>query len=349
MVKFEKSYITDCEGPLTLNDNAYELCEHFIEDGGELFKILSKYDDYLADVVKLPGYKAGNTLILILPFLVAAGVKNKDMVEFSKKNVSKVPGSDFLINYIKTVMNNYVVSTSYGQYIEAVANNMNIPFANTFYTNVDVDSLVPTEEDIVKINEFKETILKHPENYILMDEIFFEKMSDLSFDDKLNEIEVVGGVGKKLAILKIIGQDEISMFNILYIGDSITDVESLNFAYSLGGLSISFNGNSYPLDAASIAIVSPDATASALIASAYANNPRDDVLTFVNRYNETEDLESLFKEYNIDEVVCEEFFKVFDDELPLIKVVTKENREEILEKSVKMRKLIRGKNIGSLG
>ena len=68
-MKFEKSYITDCEGPLTLNDNAYELCEHFIEDGGELFKILSKYDDYLADVVKLPGYKAGNTLILILPFL----------------------------------------------------------------------------------------------------------------------------------------------------------------------------------------------------------------------------------------------------------------------------------------
>ena len=23
---FEKSFITDCEGPLTLNDNAFELC-----------------------------------------------------------------------------------------------------------------------------------------------------------------------------------------------------------------------------------------------------------------------------------------------------------------------------------
>ena len=37
---FEKSFITDCEGPLTLNDNAFELCAHFIEDGDELFKIL---------------------------------------------------------------------------------------------------------------------------------------------------------------------------------------------------------------------------------------------------------------------------------------------------------------------
>ena len=37
-VMFEKSFITDCEGPLTLNDNAFELAEHFIENGGKLFK-----------------------------------------------------------------------------------------------------------------------------------------------------------------------------------------------------------------------------------------------------------------------------------------------------------------------
>ena len=55
---FEKSFITDCEGPLTLNDNAFELCEHFIDDGDKLFKILSLYDDYLVDIVKKEGYKA---------------------------------------------------------------------------------------------------------------------------------------------------------------------------------------------------------------------------------------------------------------------------------------------------
>ena len=37
---FEKSFITDCEGPLTLNDNAFELAANFIEDGGELFRAL---------------------------------------------------------------------------------------------------------------------------------------------------------------------------------------------------------------------------------------------------------------------------------------------------------------------
>ena len=67
---YKKSFITDCEGPLTLNDNAFELANHFIDNGGELFKILSLYDDYLVDEVKKPNYKAGNTLLLILPFFL---------------------------------------------------------------------------------------------------------------------------------------------------------------------------------------------------------------------------------------------------------------------------------------
>lgn len=74
---FEKSFITDCEGPLTLNDNAFELCAYFIENGGELFKILSLYDDYLVDEVKKDNYKAGNTLKLILPFLLLKILKMK--------------------------------------------------------------------------------------------------------------------------------------------------------------------------------------------------------------------------------------------------------------------------------
>ena len=84
---FEKSFITDCEGPLTLNDNAFELADNFIENGGDLFKILSLYDDYLVDVVKKPDYKAGNTLKLILPFFVVENLKNEDLIDFSRNNM----------------------------------------------------------------------------------------------------------------------------------------------------------------------------------------------------------------------------------------------------------------------
>ena len=181
---FEKSFITDCEGPLTLNDNAFELCAHFIENGDELFKILSWYDDYLVDIVKKEGYKAGNTLKLILPFFVLENLKNNDLIDFSKNNIYAVPDSKFLLKYLKEAMNTYIVSTSYGQYIEALSNYMEFPFENTFYTDVDVDALYLNEEELSKISEYKNQILDNPKNYELFDEIFLKKKKKMSIYTK---------------------------------------------------------------------------------------------------------------------------------------------------------------------
>ncbi|RLA85280.1 MAG: energy-converting hydrogenase A, subunit R, partial [Deltaproteobacteria bacterium] len=66
-------FVTDCEGPISKNDNAFELCCHFIPEGEKFFSLLSRYDDYLAYVEKREGYKAGDTLRLIVPFLIAFG------------------------------------------------------------------------------------------------------------------------------------------------------------------------------------------------------------------------------------------------------------------------------------
>ena len=182
---FEKSFITDCEGPLTLNDNAFELSTRFIDDGNELFKIISSYDDYLADVVKKQNYKAGNTLKLILPFFILENIKNYDMVDFSRNNIYEVNDSKFLLEYLKETMNIYIVSTSYGQYIEAVSNYMKIPFENTFYTMVDIDFKLDDSE-VKKIQEFKEIILKNPKNYELFNDIFFKEIPKMEFYQKIN-------------------------------------------------------------------------------------------------------------------------------------------------------------------
>ena len=64
----DKFYVTDCEGPLSINDNAYEISDFFIPEGGHFFSILSNYDDMLVEE-NTEGYLAGSTLKLILPFL----------------------------------------------------------------------------------------------------------------------------------------------------------------------------------------------------------------------------------------------------------------------------------------
>ena len=341
-----KSYITDCEGPLTLNDNAFEIAESFLKDGGELFKILSLYDDYLVDIVKKEGYKAGNTLKLIVPFFLEEGLTNDDMVDFSSENISTVNYSEFLVDYLKNSMNFFIVSTSYTAYIKALADYIGVPFENTFYTNLNIDDLVITDEEKLKIREFKKSILENPEDYEMLDNIFFNEIPKMSFYPKLKEVSVVGGEGKKIAIENLIESRNIDKNEILYIGDSITDVEPLSFAKENNGVSISFNGNQYSLKAAEIAVVSSSAIISIIIADIFNRFDKNAVIDFINKYNEGIDINQLFDEYGIDDELIDKFSS---DDLILIDIIKEANFNEILEKSSEMRNTIRGKTIGALG
>src|SRR3990170_5033021 len=95
-------FISDCEGPISKNDNAFELMEHFVPEGDKLFTRISKYDDVLADVVKKPGYNAGDTLKLILPFLKAYDVTDVQMREFSAENILLIPNSKDTLEQIRS-------------------------------------------------------------------------------------------------------------------------------------------------------------------------------------------------------------------------------------------------------
>lgn len=347
---FKKSFITDCEGPLTLNDNAFELSKYFIDDGANLFRTLSLYDDFLAGIVKKENYKAGNTLKLILPFFALRNLKNKDLVEFSQDNIYAVPDAKFLLNYLKGAMNTYIVSTSYTQYIEAVSKYMEVPFENTFYTDVDMDSLSLNEDEINKLKNFQDQIIQNQGDYELYDDIFFNQIANMDICEKIKDVEIVGGPGKKFAIDKIIKRDNININGILYIGDSITDVEPLEFAKLNNGVSISFNGNEYPLKVAQIAIVSKSAIATAVIANIYAENDKNVVLNFIREYNENKNLKELFNDYNINIKIKDRFFEVFNNEnYPIIQIINDKNFDEILKASKSMRNNIRGPDIGELG
>jgi energy-converting hydrogenase A subunit R len=85
--RVKRIFVFDCEGPISKNDNAYELAANFIPNGDSFFCNVSKYDDVLADVLKKPNYSAGGTLRLILPFLKAYGLTDARMEEFSSDNI----------------------------------------------------------------------------------------------------------------------------------------------------------------------------------------------------------------------------------------------------------------------
>ena len=126
----KRAFISDCEGPISKNDNAFELTSHFVPKGKNLFTLISKYDDILADIAKRRGYKAGDTLKLILPFLKAYGVTNKAAEEYSARNILLVPEAKNALEFIREFMPAFIVSTSYDQYMKALCGVIDFPFEN---------------------------------------------------------------------------------------------------------------------------------------------------------------------------------------------------------------------------
>ena len=75
----------------------------FREDGDELFKILSLYDDYLVDEVKKKIIiKQSNTEINFAIFV--ENLKNeRDLINFSREHIYVVNDSRFLLNTFKVL------------------------------------------------------------------------------------------------------------------------------------------------------------------------------------------------------------------------------------------------------
>ncbi|MGD0510857.1 MAG: tyrosine-type recombinase/integrase [Candidatus Micrarchaeaceae archaeon] len=113
----KRIFISDCEGPISKNDNAFELATNFIPNGDSFFANISKYDDVLADVLKKPGYCAGGTLKLILPFFKAYGVTDKQMEDFSANNIVLIANSQTTLQHIKSFLSGiYTYARTHGHF-----------------------------------------------------------------------------------------------------------------------------------------------------------------------------------------------------------------------------------------
>ncbi len=332
----------DCEGPLTLNDNAFEFTAYLIPKGEYFFTQISRFDDYLADIKKKPGYKAGDTLKLILPFLKLFGASNKLLEEFSEKTLIFLPGVERVLPKISQRLPTFIISTSYKPYLSALSRRLNFPMSQIFCTAVDFDKvkLGKAEKEILQklyveilhyplIELPKEA--KGPEDLspklrsILdrLEEIFFEIIWNMDCGIFLREVNPIGGQEKAEA-LKEISKELSEPFSFgFYCGDSITDVEALLLLKQQGGVSLSFNGNRYALRSAEFYALSKEAYL-------------------------FEDLVELFLEGGKDRLKT--YQKTLEEGYEFSSIPTPEDDfSKIVEKSENFRKKVRGELIGALG
>jgi predicted HAD superfamily phosphohydrolase len=296
-------YVTDCEGPLTKNDNAQEIAERFIPDGAEFFARLSRYDDYLADVVHRPGYNAGDTLRLLPPFLKAFEVTNEDVELFSAEGVLLVPGAVKALDRVRRLMPAFVISTSYTPYLRALCEVTGFPFENVRCTDLSLDAWEMPAQEKTWLREaaaqaLTRRVVELPEaaqgpddlapedraTVAALDRLFWDEMPGRKSGELLAAVHPVGG-GMKLAALEaIVAEQAVDGADVMYVGDSITDTPPLAAVKAWGGVSLSFNGNQYALQAAEFAAASPDAGVQADLARAFADGGRDAVAAAVRAW-----------------------------------------------------------------
>ncbi len=252
----------DLEGPLTPQDNAYELMKLFPR-GGKIFEVISRYDDLLT-LEGRPDYEPGDTLALITPFLAYHGIEEEQIAAMGQK-ARLTPGATELIFKLKS-RGWYVfcISTSYEQYAFPVTQRLGIPTENVACTSFPLRQI----RRLLSQDEF--ALLEQAENEIVnlnpatddtkikeyLDYFYWQKLPQTSSGRIIGQVKPVGGRRKVEALERFSTRMGKPLSYWTAVGDSITDFKMLQAVNKAGGLAIAFNANEYVLPYSTIGLAS---------------------------------------------------------------------------------------------
>ncbi len=343
---------SDCEGPLSLNDNAFELCAAFLPRGEKFFTQVSRYDDYLADIEKRPGYKGGDTLKLIIPFLILFGLGKEKIKNFSQRTLVLLEDGKLLT---KISFPAFLISTSYSEYALEVARVVGIPEENVYSTFVEWDKYKLSLKEKEKLGLFYQEILNLPPIKISaeaknlndlsegsrraikrLDEIFFQEIPSLKVGRVFWEVSPVGGEEKARALADSQKKTGIPFEKIVYFGDSLTDKQALEKVRKEGGLAVAVNANRYALKEAELAVLTSSVYPLVLIAWILNEKGKEGIFQHLGG----EKLKSLS---------LPSFLRKKDYKDYKIVDLKKVSWQDFYQESEAFRRKLRGEKIGSLG
>ncbi len=359
----KRLFVSDCEGPISKNDNAFELTECFVPNGDKLFSLVSKYDDFLADVAKKKGYRAGSTLKLILPFLKAYDVTDRMMEEFSATNLSLISGIQTTLKHIRSITEAFIVSTSYEHYIRALCNALKFPFENTCCTRLRMENCSLSSDEKNHLKNIAKEIASMPDMSIppsakslrdlsqqdkqtiqRLDEIFWTEIPLMICGKIFYKVNTIGGEQKARAIRVAAKRSDVPLSAVMYVGDSITDVEAFQLVRKKGGLAVSFNGNNYAVRNADVVVLAEHSVVTAVISDVFVKEGREKALQLAANWN----LKYL-KGSTVDPSLLDWLVELYPTSLPKVQIVTAENMESLAKESSLFRKKVRGEVVGKLG
>jgi len=192
-------------------------------------------------------------------------------------------------------------SASYRPFAARVASAIQIPEANIYCTDLNLDRFQMTRAEAQRVSEIAEAIVELPElskiNLKTSAQRFskgqrdaFETCGRLIWDELarklpcsaqiLSEVRAMGGTEKTAAIFDAIRRAGATPSDAVYVADSITDVEAFRELRNRGGVTIAFNGNEYAVEAAEYAAWGRSSLINAVLLAAFVADGREGLTRF---------------------------------------------------------------------
>ena len=294
----------DLEGPISSQDHAQAVCKRFIPDGDKLFAALSRYDDILT-LTDREGYEPGDTLMLLTPFLIEAGVTEEDLKAVSTE-AGLVPGICELFNELQNEgCLVWIISTSYEQHALSIAQRAGVPDWQVSCTKFPLDQFrnQTAKEDFSLIRKARKKAVKLYHNKLesgvndkpiqeLLDPFFWKRLPKAKFGQVMAKVEVMGGRRKLKTLEDEIRERGIYLSDIFTVVDSITDFRMAQAVEAGGGIALVWNGNRFIIPYATCGVAAVDARAVKPIFQAWRDGGRKAVREIVESIPEPENPET---------------------------------------------------------
>jgi energy-converting hydrogenase A subunit R len=257
-------------------------------NGDKVFEVISRYDDLLA-MEGRQNYEPGDTLALIVPFLLLHNITEVDIEQLAEK-ATFINGAVKLISKLqKDGWQVFCITTTYEQYAHLLTQKLGIERDNVASTSFRLNSytkllcqdsttlLRDTESSIVDIIN-NDSLIKER-----LDDFFWQKLPKTKIGRAIKEVKPIGGSRKVTALKRFAKLFKQPLAEWVVVGDSITDFRMLKEVNNAGGISIAFNANQYALPYATLSLASMDISDLEPILSVWKNNSRDEVKQVVSQ------------------------------------------------------------------
>ncbi len=251
----------DMEGPLTPQDNAYEIMGLW-PGGRQVFEAISRYDDLLT-LDHHPGYEPGDTLSLIVPFLLCHGLTTQ-AVQRMGETAPLIAGAREVVQELqRREWQVHAITTSYEPFARAIAGRLGIAQSNVACTALPLERLGHwfPEEDRRRTAQLEDTLASSPalDDASLrecLDHFYWHRPPHSFLRQIMRVVRPMGGSRKLVAVEAFCLAHGQGLHQVVAVGDSITDTAMLAAVDQVGGLAIAFNANAYALPAATAGLAS---------------------------------------------------------------------------------------------